>query len=164
MNVKHVEDFGDSLLVVLQVTRKYQCIDGSQNAYLDKCQDIIGRFDEFSIHHIYRHGSSKAIDLAPQASSYNVSNKNFSITKKLMYIHVQNLGSLTVLGIETGLTGSPIDLTGTLEAHTGLTGPPTGLIGLTVPGNPILENSASNGLQQDKADVIGCRGPIIDYL
>jgi ribonuclease HI len=78
-DVKHVESFGDSLLVVHQVSRKYQCLDGSLNAYLDKCVDIIARFDEFSIHHIYRHENSNANDLAQQASGYNVSNKNFSI-------------------------------------------------------------------------------------
>jgi ribonuclease HI len=78
-DVKHVESFGDSLLVVHQVSRKYQCLDGSLNAYLDKCLDIIARFDEFSIHHIYRHENSNANDLAQQASGYNVSNKNFSI-------------------------------------------------------------------------------------
>jgi ribonuclease HI len=59
MNVKHVEAFGDSLLLVHQLSGKYQCLDGLLNAYLDKCLDIIARFDEFSIHHIYRHENSK---------------------------------------------------------------------------------------------------------
>jgi hypothetical protein len=102
MDVKHVEAFGDSLLIVYQVSEMYQCLDGSLNAYLDKCLDIIARFDEFSVHHIYRHENSKANDLAQQASDYNVSNKNFSIIRKLMCMHVQNL---SILGIETGLTG-----------------------------------------------------------
>jgi hypothetical protein len=52
MDVKHVKTFGDSFLVVHQVSGKYQCLDGSLNAYLDKCLDIIARFDEFYIHHI----------------------------------------------------------------------------------------------------------------
>jgi ribonuclease HI len=90
MDVKHVKAFGDSLLIVHQVSRKYQCLDGSLNAYLDKCLDFIARFDESSIHHIYRHENSKANDLAQQASGYNVSNKNFSITKETMCMHVQN--------------------------------------------------------------------------
>jgi ribonuclease HI len=81
MYVKHVKAFGDSLLVVHQVSEKYQCLDGSLNVYLDKCLDIIARFDEFSIHHIYRHENSKPNDLAQQASSYNIINKNFSIIK-----------------------------------------------------------------------------------
>jgi ribonuclease HI len=96
MDVKHVEAFGDSLMVVHQVFGKYQYLDGSLNAYLDKCLDIIARFDEFSIHHIYRHENSKANDLAQQASRYNVSNKNFSIAKELMCVHVRNLESLSI--------------------------------------------------------------------
>jgi ribonuclease HI len=54
----------DSLLVVHQVSEKYQYLDRSLNAYLDKCLDIIARFDEFSIQHVYRHENSKANDLA----------------------------------------------------------------------------------------------------
>jgi ribonuclease HI len=88
MNVKHVEAFGDSLLVVHQVFGKYQFLDGLLNAYLDKCLNIITRFDKFSIHHIYRHENSKANDLAQPASGYNVSNKNFSIIRKPMSMHV----------------------------------------------------------------------------
>jgi ribonuclease HI len=91
MGAKHVEAFGDSLLIVHQVSGKYQCLDGSLNAYLDKHLDVIARFDEFSIHHIYRHENSKANDLAQQASGYNVSSKNFNITKKSMYAHLESL-------------------------------------------------------------------------
>jgi ribonuclease HI len=111
IDVKYVEAFGDSLLVVHQVSQKYQCLDGSLNAYLDKCLDIIARFDEFSIHHVYRHDNSKANDLTQQASGYNVSNKNFSITKTLMCVLVQNL-FLSVLGTDTGLTSGTVGLTG----------------------------------------------------
>jgi hypothetical protein len=39
-------------------------------------------------------------------------------------------------------------------AQIGLTDPPTGQTGLAIPDNPILENSASNGLEHDKADAI----------
>jgi hypothetical protein len=53
MGVKHVEAFGDSLLVVQQVSKVCQCYNGSFNAYLDKCLDIISSFDEFVIN-IYR--------------------------------------------------------------------------------------------------------------
>jgi ribonuclease HI len=87
MDVKHVEAFGDSLLVVHQVSRKYQCLDGSLNAYLDKCLDIIARFDEFSMHHIYRCENSKANDLAQQASDYNLVIRN-PVIRKLMCMHV----------------------------------------------------------------------------
>jgi ribonuclease HI len=82
MGVKHVEAFGDSLLVVHQVSGKYQCLDGLINACLDKCLDVIAIFDEFYMHHIYKHENSKGNNLAQQASGYNVSSKNFSTTKK----------------------------------------------------------------------------------
>jgi ribonuclease HI len=146
MDAKHAEAFGDFLLIVHQVSRKYQCLDGSLNAYLEKCLDIIVRFDEFSIHDIYRHENSKANDLAQQASGYNVSNKNFSITKRPMCMHVQNL-FLSVLGAETSLTGSTVSLTIVPDVQTSLTFP-------IVPDNPVLEDSASNNLEYDKADVI----------
>jgi hypothetical protein len=118
---------------------------------LDKCLDIIARFDEFSIHHIYRYENSKANDLVQQASGYNVSNRNFSITRKLMRIHVQNQ-SLSVPGVEIGLTGSPIGLTGVPGAQSGLTDTPTSLISPTIPNNPVLENSASSNLKHDKTN------------
>ena len=66
MGVKHVEAFGDSLLVVQQVSKVCQCYDGALNAYLDRCLDIISCFDEFVIQH------KKANALAQQASCYNV--------------------------------------------------------------------------------------------
>jgi ribonuclease HI len=156
MDVKHVEDFDDSLLVVRQVSRKYQCLYGSLNTYLDKCLDIIARFDKFSIHHIYRHENSKANGLAQQAPDYNVSNKNFNITRKAMCMHVQNL-SPSVLGAETGLTDVP-------DIQTSLTNTPIDLTGPTNPNNPVLENSASSNLEQDKAYAIDWWRPIIDYL
>ena len=54
MGVKHVEAFGDSLLVVQQLFKVCQCSNGSLNAYVDKCLDIISSFDEFIIKHIPR--------------------------------------------------------------------------------------------------------------
>jgi hypothetical protein len=80
-----------------------------------------------------------------------------------MYMHVQN-HSLSVLGAETGLTGSPIGLTGVHGAQTSLTDTPTGLTGPVVPDNPILENSVSSNLEHDKADIVDWRRPIIEYL
>ena len=77
MGVKHVEAFGDSLLVVQQVSKVCQCYNGSLNAYLDKCLEIISSFDEFIIKHIPREENGKANNLAQQASGYNVT-KNIS--------------------------------------------------------------------------------------
>jgi hypothetical protein len=163
MGVKHVKAFGDSLLVVYQVSEKYQCLDGSLNAHLDKCLDNIARFDEFSIHHIYRHENSKANGLAQHASGYNVSSKNFSITKKSMCMHVPNL-FLSVLGANTSLTCSTAGLIGVLDIQTNLTDTPIDLTDPVVPDNSVLEDSTSNNLEHDKVDVIDLGSPIIDYL
>ena len=54
MCIKHVEAYGDSFLVVQQVSKVCQCYNGSLNAYLDRCFDIISYFDEFVIRHIPR--------------------------------------------------------------------------------------------------------------
>ena len=54
MGVKHVDAYGDSLLVVQQVSKVCQCYNGILNAYFDKWLDIISYFDEFVIRHIPR--------------------------------------------------------------------------------------------------------------
>ena len=77
MGVKYVEAFGDSLLVVQQVSKICQCYNGSINAYLDKCLDIISSFDEFIIKHISREENGKSNTLAQQESGYNVTKKIF---------------------------------------------------------------------------------------
>ena len=55
MEVKHVEAYGDSLLVVQQVTVEFQCLEGSLRACLNACLDIIDYFAKFWIRHILRH-------------------------------------------------------------------------------------------------------------
>ena len=72
MGVRHVEAFGDSFLVVQQVSKVCQCYNVSLNAYLDRCLDIISCFDEFVIRHIPRDSNKKANALAQQASGYDV--------------------------------------------------------------------------------------------
>jgi ribonuclease HI len=47
MEVKHVEAYGGSLLVVQQVAGEFQCLEGSLRTCLDACLDIIDYFDEF---------------------------------------------------------------------------------------------------------------------
>jgi hypothetical protein len=66
MGVKHVETFGDSLLVIQQVVDVYQCFDGSLNLYLDKCLEIIAIFDDFTVQHVSRVMN----DLPQQASGF----------------------------------------------------------------------------------------------
>ncbi len=54
MSAKHVEAFGDSLLVVQQDVGVFQCFYGSLNVYLDKYLKSIALFDDFTIHHVSR--------------------------------------------------------------------------------------------------------------
>ena len=84
MEVKHVEAYGDSLLVVHQVASEFQCLQGSLRTCLDACLDIIDYFAEFWIRHITRHENQKANMLAQQASSYDVGGRNFHIQKQPM--------------------------------------------------------------------------------
>jgi hypothetical protein len=70
MGVKHVETFDDSLLVVQQVTDMFQYFDGSLNAYLDKCLEIIDLFDDFIVQHVSRDENTVVNDLAQQASGF----------------------------------------------------------------------------------------------
>jgi hypothetical protein len=49
MGVKSVEAFDDSLLVMQQIAGMFQCFDGSLNAYLDKCLEIIALFDDLTV-------------------------------------------------------------------------------------------------------------------
>jgi hypothetical protein len=83
MGVKHVEAYGDSLLVVQQVSKVCQCLNGSLNAYLDKCLDIISCMDEFVIYHVPWEENPKANALAQQASGYNVQKKIFQERKPM---------------------------------------------------------------------------------
>jgi hypothetical protein len=54
MGIKHVKAFSDSLLVVQQVVGMFQCFNGSLNAYLNKCLEIIALFNYFTVHHVFR--------------------------------------------------------------------------------------------------------------
>ena len=44
MEVKHVEAYGDSLLVVQQDDGEFQCLEGSLRTSLDACLEIIDYF------------------------------------------------------------------------------------------------------------------------
>jgi ribonuclease HI len=70
IGVKHVEAFGDSLLIVQQIASAFQCIYGSLNEYLNKCLEIIALFDDFTIQHVSRDENTVVNDLAQQASGF----------------------------------------------------------------------------------------------
>jgi ribonuclease HI len=85
MGVKHVEAYGDSLLVVQQVAGEFQYLEGSLRACLDACLDNIGSFAEFQIWHVSRHENQKANMLAQQASRYDIGGRNFYIQEQPMH-------------------------------------------------------------------------------
>jgi ribonuclease HI len=82
MGVKHVEAFGDLLLVVQQVASVLQCFDGSLNDYLDKCLEIISLFDDFTVQHISKDENTVVNDLAQQASGFRLNQGKFSFLEK----------------------------------------------------------------------------------
>jgi ribonuclease HI len=89
MGVKHVEAYGDSLLVVQQVASEFQCLEGSLRVCLDACLGIIGSLAEFQIRHVPRHENQRANMLAQQASSYDVGGHNFHIQEKSMHENLE---------------------------------------------------------------------------
>jgi ribonuclease HI len=84
MGVKHVKAFGDSQLVVQQVLKEYQCLDGIINSYLEKCWGIIHSFDEFSIRHISRVENHRDNNLAQDVSGYRIKRGKFHNTENLI--------------------------------------------------------------------------------
>ena len=90
-----------------QVSKVCQCYNGSLNAYLDKCVDIISSFDEFVIRHLPREENGQANALAQQASGYDVRKGKFNV-RKLMQIEAE----LQVLNEPV----KPVEATG-LTAH-----------------------------------------------
>jgi ribonuclease HI len=82
MGVKHVEAFEDSLFVVQQIAGTFQCLDGSLNAYLDKCLKIIALFNYFTVQHIFRDQNTVANDLVQQASGFWANLGKFSFLEK----------------------------------------------------------------------------------
>jgi ribonuclease HI len=70
MVIKHVEAFGDSLLVMQQIAITFQCLDRSLNAYLDKYLEITTLFDDFTVRHVSSDENTVANDLAQQASCF----------------------------------------------------------------------------------------------
>ena len=66
----HIEASGDSLLVVQQISKGYQCFDESLIVYLLVCLDARFTLGCFKIVHISRHDNLK--ELAQQAYGYYV--------------------------------------------------------------------------------------------
>jgi hypothetical protein len=105
MGVKHVEAYGDSLLVMQQVSKVCQCLNGFLNPYLDKCLDIISCMDEFVIYHVPLEENPRANAPVQQASGYNVRKRNFQEHKPLLKTECFALEAPVRPMQPTGLTG-----------------------------------------------------------
>jgi hypothetical protein len=79
-----IEAFGDSLLVVSQISSIYQCFDGSLNAYLDKCLKIIGIFNNFTIQHVSRDENTVVNNLGQHTLGFRSNQGVLYILKKWM--------------------------------------------------------------------------------
>jgi ribonuclease HI len=89
MGVKHIEAFGDSLLAVQQIVGTFQCLDGSLNAYLEKCLEIIALFKDFVVQHVSRNENTVVNDLAQQASGFRANRGKFSFLENRMFRFVK---------------------------------------------------------------------------
>jgi ribonuclease HI len=78
----NVEIFGDSKLVVKQISGESQSLDGMLNEYREKCLDTLGRLEKFSVGHVPRGANSRANTLAQQASEYDVRRGKFEVRQK----------------------------------------------------------------------------------
>jgi hypothetical protein len=61
----------------------FQCFNGSLNAYLDKCLEIIALFNDFTVQHVSRDENIVANDLAQQASGFWSNQGKISFLEKL---------------------------------------------------------------------------------
>jgi hypothetical protein len=150
MRVKHVEAYGDSLLVVQQVSKVCQCLNGSLNAYLDKCLDIISCMDEFVIYHVPREENPKANALAQQASGYNVQKRNFQ-ERKPMFDEAE--GYVLENPVQPPPQAGPIGYPGQTT--------PSGRLDRPSGGNPASAVVSSKIVEDEVGD---WRTPLIKYL
>jgi hypothetical protein len=67
---------------VQQVASVFQCFDGSLNAYLDKCLEIIALLDDFTVQHVSRDENTVVNDLAWQASYFQSNRGKFGFLEK----------------------------------------------------------------------------------
>jgi ribonuclease HI len=72
MGTKSVEIFGDSQLMVQQISSESQCLDGTLNEYRERCLYILRCLESFSVGHMPQESNVKANTLAQQASKYDV--------------------------------------------------------------------------------------------
>jgi ribonuclease HI len=94
MGVKHVKAFGDLLLVVQKIASIFQCLDGSLNAYLDKCLEIIALSDYFIVQHISRDENTMTNDLAQKHQVFDQIKENSVSRKNRMFRFTKSDGPI----------------------------------------------------------------------
>jgi hypothetical protein len=98
MGVNKVDIFGDSQLVVQQINGENQCLDGVLNGYREKCLDVLGSLERFSINHVPREVNVRANMIAQQASVYDVKKGKFKIKGEPGYSDV-----MAIWGADDGI-------------------------------------------------------------
>ena len=69
LNIKALQIFSDSQLIVCQVRKEFQAKGGNLPAYLSKAWELLHDFDRYSINHIPREENMKADSLAKYSST-----------------------------------------------------------------------------------------------
>ncbi|XP_015932972.1 uncharacterized protein LOC107459263 [Arachis duranensis] len=70
--VKNVEIFGDSQLVVRQVSLEYRCVSKNLRKYFNVATELLSKFDNVIVRHVPRELNQEANELAQIASRYKI--------------------------------------------------------------------------------------------
>ncbi|XP_057745163.1 uncharacterized protein LOC130963029 [Arachis stenosperma] len=70
--VKNVEIFGDSQLVVRQVSFEYRCVSENLRKYFNVATELLSKFDSVIVRHVPRELNQEANELAQIASRYKI--------------------------------------------------------------------------------------------
>jgi len=74
-----VEIFGDSELVINQLTGQYECKNEILRIYYEECRELLKNFRVVTLHHIPREHNEEANKLAQSASGYRENKEVFTI-------------------------------------------------------------------------------------
>ncbi|XP_057740479.1 uncharacterized protein LOC130957646 [Arachis stenosperma] len=70
--VKNIEIFGDSQLIVHQVSLEYMCVSENLRKYFNVATKLLSKFDNVILRHVPRELNQEANELAQIASSYKI--------------------------------------------------------------------------------------------
>ena len=69
LGVQHLDIFGDSALVINQVTKDWNCVDSNMAAYCQEVRKLEDKFDGLKFMHILQDNNQVAGELAKMGSS-----------------------------------------------------------------------------------------------